>query len=125
MEKLEQSGAGFSLTLSDGESVNAQRVVIATGISYFEYLPEELRSLPSTHCSHSADNDDLSKFAGRRILVIGGGASATDVAALLVDHGAYGGNRLASSDYFSRWARRQATFSLVAYPQSKFRLGTE
>lgn len=88
VEKLEQSGAGFSLTLSDGESVNAQRVVIATGISYFEYLPQELRSLPSTHCSHSADNDDLSKFAGRRILVIGRGASATDVAALLVDHGA-------------------------------------
>ncbi len=88
VEKLERREVGFSLTLSDGESVNAQRVVVATGISYFEYLPQELASLPSTHCSHSADNDDLGKFAGRRILVIGGGASATDVAALLVDHGA-------------------------------------
>lgn len=88
VEKLEHSETGFTLTLSDGEAVNAQRVVVATGISYFEYLPQELASLPPIHRSHSADNDDLRRFAGRRILVIGGGASATDVAALLLDHGA-------------------------------------
>ena len=86
--KVEQNGDGFRLTLSDGDVVDARRVIVATGISRFEYLPPVLAGLPSTHCSHSADNQDLSKFAGRRVLVVGRGASATDVAAILLDHGA-------------------------------------
>jgi Pyridine nucleotide-disulphide oxidoreductase len=85
---LERTGKGFRLTLSDGSAVDARRVIVATGISCFEYLPPELQRLPATHCSHSADNQDLSKFAGRRVLVIGRGASSTDVAAILLDCGA-------------------------------------
>jgi len=86
--KLELSSPGFRLTLSDGELIHAQRVVVATGISGMEYLPSELAALPKSHCSHSADNQDLSKFAGKKVLVIGRGASSTDVAAILLDHGA-------------------------------------
>jgi cation diffusion facilitator CzcD-associated flavoprotein CzcO len=86
--KLEQRGHGFSLTLSDGEMIQAQRVVVATGITGLEYLPPELAALPKTHCSHSADNEDLSRFAGKKVLVIGRGASSTDVAAILGDLGA-------------------------------------
>ena len=86
--KLARSEAGFRLTLADGETVDAQRVVVATGISCFEWLPPELVDVPKTHCSHSADNQDLSKFAGKKVLVIGRGASSTDVAAILLDHGA-------------------------------------
>ena len=85
---LNRSGQGFRLTLADGEGVDASRVIVATGISGFEYLPPVLAGLPKTHCSHSADNEDLSRFAGQRILVIGRGASSTDVAAILLDHGA-------------------------------------
>ena len=86
--KLVQNEGGFRLTLADGEVVDAQRVIVATGISCFEWLPPELASLPKTHCSHSADNQDLSIFAGKKVLVIGRGASSTDVAAILLDHGA-------------------------------------
>ena len=86
--KLHRSDHGFRLTLSDGEAIGAQRVIVATGISRFEYLPPELSRLPSTHCSHSADNQDLSIFAGKRVVVLGGGASSADVAAILLDHGA-------------------------------------
>ena len=73
----------FSLTLDDGQIATANRVVIATGISYFEYLPDELARLPPTACSHSAENQDLSRHKRRQVLVIGRGASATDIAALL------------------------------------------
>lgn len=85
---LERMHGGFRLTLSDGERVEARRVICATGISYYEYLPEEIRGLPRSHCTHSADNQDLSAYRGREVLVLGRGASSTDIAALLLDHGA-------------------------------------
>jgi cation diffusion facilitator CzcD-associated flavoprotein CzcO len=86
--KLERISDGFRLTLSDGEQLRARRVVIATGISHFEYLPDELSGLPRTHCSHSADNRELSGYKGRDVLVLGRGASSTDIAALLLEQGA-------------------------------------
>jgi thioredoxin reductase len=86
--KLECHRDGFRLTLVDGEELEARRVVIATGISYFEHLPGELSDLPRTRCTHSADNHDLSGYQGRQVLVLGRGASSTDIAALLLDHGA-------------------------------------
>jgi cation diffusion facilitator CzcD-associated flavoprotein CzcO len=85
---LESIPNGFGLTLSDGERLQARRVIVATGISYFEYVPEELRGLPRSHCSHAADNHDLSGYKNREVLVLGRGASSTDIAALLVDQGA-------------------------------------
>jgi cation diffusion facilitator CzcD-associated flavoprotein CzcO len=81
-------GNGFRLTLSDGEAIEARRVIIATGITYFQYLPGELSGLPRSRCSHSADNRELSGYKGREVLVLGRGASSTDIAALLLEQGA-------------------------------------
>jgi hypothetical protein len=86
--KLEHAGDGFVLTLDDGQSLRARRVIVATGISYYEHLPDEFNGLPRSLCSHSADNHDLTPYRGRRVLVIGRGASSTDIAALLVAQGA-------------------------------------
>jgi hypothetical protein len=86
--ELEPADHGFTLRLSDGQSVLARCVVVATGISYFEYLPPELSKLPAHVCSHSAQNHDLSKYKGRDVLVLGGGSSSTDIAALLAEHAA-------------------------------------
>jgi cation diffusion facilitator CzcD-associated flavoprotein CzcO len=86
--KLERVSEGFRLTLSDGERLQARRVIIASGISYFEYLPDELTGLPRSRCTHSADNRELSGYKGREILVLGRGASSTDIAALLLEEGA-------------------------------------
>jgi thioredoxin reductase len=79
---------GYRLRLEDGESLTADSVVIATGISYFGYVPEPLASLPIKVCTHSSAHHDLSGFRNQRVLVAGGGASATDLAALLLDAGA-------------------------------------
>src|ERR1700722_5001792 len=86
--KLEHTRDGFVLTLEDGHSLQARRVIVATGISYYEYVPDEFKDLPRSLCSHSADNHDLTQYRGRRVLVIGRGASSTDIAALLLAQGA-------------------------------------
>jgi hypothetical protein len=86
--KLACNRGGFRLTLVDGEELDARRVIIATGISYYEYLPDELAHLSRARCTHSADNRDLSGYQGRQVLVLGRGASSTDIAALLLEQGA-------------------------------------
>jgi hypothetical protein len=69
--RLERRNGGFMLTLNDGQTVVAEKVVVVTGISYFERVSDKLSCLPSTVLSHSADNHDLSRFRGQDVLVIG------------------------------------------------------
>jgi thioredoxin reductase len=78
----------YRLRLDDGETLTADTVVIATGISFFGYVPDSLASLPIEKCTHSSAHHDLSAFRNQRVLVAGGGASATDLAALLLHAGA-------------------------------------
>lgn len=84
--KLERSPAGYRLQLDNGEIAFAKKVVIAAGISHFQYLPPVLSGLPEEFVTHSSSHPDLSEYAGRDVTVIGAGASAMDVAAIL--HGA-------------------------------------
>lgn len=80
---LRRQGDGFELKLSNGETVKTRSAVVATGVQHFRYIPEQLRPLPSEFVSHSYDHHDLSPLIGRRVAVLGGGASAIDLAALL------------------------------------------
>jgi thioredoxin reductase len=85
---LEPAANGFRLSLGDGDFVRAQRVVVATGISTFQWRPPQFDGLPPELASHSADNRELSQYAGRRVAVIGGGQAALESAALLHECGA-------------------------------------
>jgi len=85
---LERTATGFSLKLDDGQIVTPQQVVIAVGIGAFPNLPAQLTQLPAALYSHSSQHRDLDSFRGRDVTIIGGGASAFDLAALLHADGA-------------------------------------
>ncbi|MFY9644126.1 MAG: NAD(P)/FAD-dependent oxidoreductase [Terriglobales bacterium] len=80
---LKRAPEGFVLDLDNGETVTARQVVLAVGITHFAYVPASLSSLPPKFLSHSFDHADPQAFKGRNVVVIGGGASAIDLAALL------------------------------------------
>jgi len=85
---LERDSNGFVLRLDDDEIVSARRVVIAAGIRSFYNMPAELDAISGPLLSHSADHHLLGKFAGKQVLVIGGGASGIGLAALMSQKGA-------------------------------------
>jgi cation diffusion facilitator CzcD-associated flavoprotein CzcO len=86
---VSRNGQGFGLELSDGSYREAARVIVAAGISPFPGRPRILEGFPSSHVSHSSEHDDLTHFRGQRVLVIGGGQSALESAALLHERGAH------------------------------------
>lgn len=85
---LARCSTGFQLRLEDGESVCARKVVIAVGIEHFRHIPPLLANLPPKYLSHSSNCGDVEHFRSREVTVIGGGASAIDLAALLFEGGA-------------------------------------
>ncbi len=86
--RIETDACGFKLTLADGEKFTSRRVVVATGIGMFSRRPVEFAEIPKELISHSSDHRDLSLFRRRRVVVIGGGQSALESAALLHEMGA-------------------------------------
>jgi FAD-dependent urate hydroxylase len=86
--RLQRSTLGFQLQLGDGDVVQARRVGVAVGITRFGWRPPHFAGLPSDLASHASQHTDLARFAGRRVLVVGGGQSALESAALLHEAGA-------------------------------------
>jgi FAD-dependent urate hydroxylase len=86
--RLEVDPKGFRVALSDGETVFSRRVVVAAGIGSFAWRPSEFSPFPSSLVSHTSEHFDLQRFKGKRVLVIGGGQSALESAALLHEAGA-------------------------------------
>ena len=79
---------GFAVTLADGQRLVADRVIVATGLTCFAYVPPELAALPSTIAAHTSQITSFAAFKGRDVAVIGAGQSALEAAALLHEVGA-------------------------------------
>ena len=87
--KLAGKQGEFELQLDTGDRVIAAQVVVAVGTAdYFKNLPVEFAGLPIDLASHSGDHFDFTRFAGRDVIVVGGGQSALESAALLCERGA-------------------------------------
>jgi FAD-dependent urate hydroxylase len=88
VEALEAGPGEFRLTLADGTAISARRVVVAAGIELFANRPAVAAGLPPGLASHTGDHRDFRRFRGARVLVVGGGQSALECAALLQESGA-------------------------------------
>lgn len=79
---------GFSLTLDSGEAFSTRKLILAIGVGYFAHVPSPLADLGYEFATHSSRHSDLSTFANQDVAIIGAGASALDLAALLNGTGA-------------------------------------
>ena len=88
VDALAAGPGGFRLKLADGTTISARRVVVAAGIELFANRPAIAAELPPELASHTGDHRDFRRFNGARVLVVGGGQSALECAALLHESGA-------------------------------------
>jgi cation diffusion facilitator CzcD-associated flavoprotein CzcO len=77
-------------TLDGVDTLFARKIVLATGQEGMGdwIIPEPLRHLPSSLCAHAARRIDFAGLRGKRVAVIGAGASAFDNAAVALEAGA-------------------------------------
>lgn len=86
--RVHRDTRNFRLSLEDGSSVNAGRVVVAMGLACQEFRPVQFDGLPKELVSHTCDHAGFASFAGKRVAVVGRGQSACETAALLSEQGA-------------------------------------
>jgi len=88
VSRLERRGTQFRLHLENGKSWDTPRVIVASGVGSFAYIPAKFRGLSPALVSHTSEHSDLARFSGRRVVVIGAGQSALESSALLHENGA-------------------------------------
>ena len=106
--------------------VKAQKVILATGRGGFggPNIPDFVKTLPSNVYAHTIDNIDFAALKGRRIAVIGVGASGFDAAAVALETGAK------SVDLIMRRARipyvnKFASLYYKSFAHGYYRLGDQ
>lgn len=74
----------------NGELVTANKIILATGRSGFggSFIPSFVNSLPETFYVHTNNAIDFKSLKGKKIGVVGGGASGFDAAAAALEQGA-------------------------------------
>jgi hypothetical protein len=88
VQSIQRVREGFRLGLEDEGTVDAARVVVAAGIAPFGRIPPVFVGIDSRYVSHASAWSSFEKFSGQRVVVIGGGQSALESAALLHESGA-------------------------------------
>ncbi len=80
----------LAVGLRDGGVLYARRVVLATGQdgAGVWWMPDFVAALPDRFRAHTADPIDFAALHGRRVAVLGAGASAFDNAAMALEAGA-------------------------------------
>lgn len=103
--QIERDGAGFRVTLADGEVARCGRVVVAGGIRPFPTRLPQFAAISADLASHSSEQRDLGRFRGQKVIVIGGGQSALESAVLLHEHQAEVELLVRQSTLYWTWQR--------------------
>lgn len=83
---LKQEKSQFLIQTGSGIKIEAEAVVLATGIGKHLYLPDCLRRLSEEQVVHVWDTKKLADIMDRRLLVVGAGQSAAESIAQLSPH---------------------------------------
>ena len=79
---------GFCVHTEAGRMVRARNVAVAVGLTNAQYIPPHLRPFHGKLISHTAEHTAYDAFSGQKVIVLGGGQSAWEAAALLHEAGA-------------------------------------
>ena len=85
---VEREGDGFAISLGDGTRFRARKVISAVGLTYFANVPAPLDRVPRYYVSHTSHHSNYDGWAGKEVVVLGGGQSALEAAAALNEAGA-------------------------------------
>jgi cation diffusion facilitator CzcD-associated flavoprotein CzcO len=89
VNKLYKINQRFKALLDNGHVIEANHVVVAVGMGYFQHLPAELTELlPQGRFRHTAEAVQLQGLKAKRVLILGGRQSAFEWTALLNEAGA-------------------------------------
>jgi len=86
---IARTDRGFDITLDDGSELSAPHVIVATGLSYLDAIPAAFRELPQEISKHTFHLSDYSEYRGKRVAIVGGGASAIEAGALVHEAGGF------------------------------------
>jgi len=75
-----QDNEGFEIQLASGETLLSKRVALAIGNNAIPNYPAWKDLLTNVEYSHSKQYRNADRFAGKNVLVVGGGESGSDVA---------------------------------------------
>jgi len=85
---IERNDQAYIVKLADGRTITSKNIVMAPGLHYYRYVPDEYAGLPSSLVSHSTDHQNLASMAGKDVAIIGRGQAALETAALAAEAGA-------------------------------------
>jgi cation diffusion facilitator CzcD-associated flavoprotein CzcO len=88
VRNLRRVSNSFQVELEDERVLRSDRIVLTSGILPFAHRPETFGALPEDRVTHSLDHGPIEELTGKRVLVVGGGQSALEGAALLKEAGA-------------------------------------
>lgn len=90
VQKVDSLNHHFNVLMENGETLLAEKVVIATGYYPYQRIPEEFNILfPKERFSHNADCVDFQQLQGKRCLIVGGRQGAFEWAGLLSEYAAH------------------------------------
>ncbi|MFD1706214.1 NAD(P)-binding domain-containing protein [Siminovitchia sediminis] len=88
VKNITQKDNFFQLKTENDSVEQAKHVVVAVGVTNSKYIPPNLASLPADLVSHTSDHTEFNRFQNQHVIVLGGGQSAWEAAALLHKAGA-------------------------------------